>query len=55
MKICDVYGKFCNRAGEGVACALLMSLSFVVLASISAFSLFRLYGSNKSGKQGSMW
>uniref|UniRef100_A0A7N0URT7 CASP-like protein n=1 Tax=Kalanchoe fedtschenkoi TaxID=63787 RepID=A0A7N0URT7_KALFE len=55
MKICDLYGKFCNQVGEGVACALLVSLSFVVLASISAFSLFRLYGGGESGQDGSTW
>ncbi|CAM8908011.1 unnamed protein product [Rhodiola kirilowii] len=55
MEICQLFGKFCNQVGEGVACAMLVSLSFVVLASISAFSLFRLYGKGKSGKHGSTW
>ncbi|GER56331.1 CASP-like protein GSVIVT00013502001 [Striga asiatica] len=48
MKICDMYGKFCNQIGEGIATGLLMSLSMVVLSAISAFGLFRLYGENKS-------
>ncbi|XP_057499354.1 CASP-like protein 2B1 [Actinidia eriantha] len=48
MKICNMYGKFCNRVGEGIASALFASLSMVVLSGISAFSLFRLYGGNKS-------
>lgn len=48
MKICDMYGKFCNQVGEGLASAFLASLSMVVLSCISAFSLFRLYnGGNK--------
>ncbi|KAF5742851.1 CASP-like protein 2B2 [Tripterygium wilfordii] len=48
MKICNMYGKFCNQVGEGLASAFLASLSMVVLSGISAFSLFRLYGSSKS-------
>ncbi|XWS15461.1 hypothetical protein CRYUN_Cryun34aG0002800 [Craigia yunnanensis] len=54
MKICSMYGKFCNQIGEGIAIALLVSLSMVVLSCISAFSLFRLYGSNKA-KNNSGW
>ncbi|PQP96252.1 CASP-like protein 2B1 [Prunus yedoensis var. nudiflora] len=48
MKICHMYDKFCNQVGEGIASALLVSLSTVVLSCISAFNLFRLYGGNKS-------
>ncbi|VVA30661.1 PREDICTED: CASP [Prunus dulcis] len=48
MKICNMYDKFCNQVGEGIASALLVSLSTVVLSCISAFNLFRLYGGNKS-------
>lgn len=47
IKICDMYGKFCNQVAEGFASALVVSLSMVALSCISAFSLFRLYGSNK--------
>ncbi|GAV59872.1 DUF588 domain-containing protein [Cephalotus follicularis] len=47
MKICNMYGKFCNQVGEGVLSALLVSLSMVALSCISAFGLFRLYGSSK--------
>ncbi|CAL0301093.1 unnamed protein product [Lupinus luteus] len=47
MKICDMYGKFCNQVGEGVVCAFVVSLSMMILSCISAFSLFRLYGANK--------
>ncbi|XP_031273488.1 CASP-like protein 2B1 [Pistacia vera] len=54
MKLCDMYGKFCNQVGEGIASALLVSLSMVVLSCISAFSLFRLYGGIKS-KNGGRW
>ncbi|OAY43443.1 CASP-like protein 2B1 [Manihot esculenta] len=54
MKICNMYGKFCNQVGEGIASAFLVSLSMVVLSCISAFSLFRLYGANK-GKGSSRW
>ncbi|KAJ4704073.1 CASP-like protein [Melia azedarach] len=54
MKICNMYGKFCNQVGEGIASALLVSLSMVVMSCISAFSLFRLYGGSKS-KNGGRW
>ncbi|KAH1243866.1 CASP-like protein 2B1 [Glycine max] len=48
MKVCNMYGKFCNQMGEGIASAFVVSLSMVVLSCISAFSLFRLYGTNKN-------
>ncbi|XP_073028679.1 CASP-like protein 2B1 [Primulina eburnea] len=50
MKICSMYGKFCNQIAEGIASSLLVSLSMVVMSAISAFSLFRLYENNKLGK-----
>ncbi|KAK2652732.1 hypothetical protein Ddye_012588 [Dipteronia dyeriana] len=52
MKICNLYGKFCNQVGEGIASALLASLSMVLLSCISSFSLFRLYGGGSRGKNG---
>ncbi|XP_044460816.1 CASP-like protein 2B1 [Mangifera indica] len=52
MKLCDMYGKFCNQVGEGIASALVVSLSMVALSSISAFSLFRLYGGSRSKNGG---
>ncbi|KAK7262089.1 hypothetical protein RJT34_29649 [Clitoria ternatea] len=48
MKVCNLYGKFCNQMGGGVASAFVVSLSMVVLSCISAFTLFRLYGRNKN-------
>ncbi|KAL1804141.1 hypothetical protein ACET3Z_032788 [Daucus carota] len=54
MKICNMYGKFCNQIGEGIASSVLVSLSMVVLSAISAFSLFRLYGENKA-KNNARW
>lgn len=48
MKICNMYGKFCNQVGEGIASSLIVSISMIILSGISAFSLFRLYGENKS-------
>jgi uncharacterized protein (TIGR01569 family) len=54
MKICTMYGKFCNQVGEGVASALFASISMVLLSGISGFSLFRLYGGNK-GKSSGGW
>lgn len=52
MKLCDMYGKFCNQVGEGIASALVVSLSMVALSCISAFSLFRLYGGSRSKNGG---
>ncbi|KAL9254042.1 CASP-like protein [Drosera capensis] len=51
IKLCNMYGKFCNQAGEGVASAVVVTLSMAIVSSISAYSLFRLYGRNK--RQGS--
>ncbi|CAA7020332.1 unnamed protein product [Microthlaspi erraticum] len=48
MKICTIYGKFCNQIGEGIATALLASIGMVLVSCISALSLFRLYGRNKA-------
>lgn len=48
MKICTIYGKFCNQVGEGIATALLASIGMVLISCISALSLFRLYGRNKA-------
>ncbi|XP_071725155.1 CASP-like protein 2B1 [Rutidosis leptorrhynchoides] len=47
MKICNMYGKFCNQVGEGIASTVLVSLSMVILSALSALSLFRLYGDSK--------
>lgn len=54
MKICNMYLKFCNQVGEGIAGALVVSIAMVFLSAISAFSLFRLYGDNK-GKNNESW
>ncbi|KAL4562961.1 hypothetical protein LXL04_026992 [Taraxacum kok-saghyz] len=51
MKICDMYGKFCNQVGEGIASSVVVGLSMVVVSGLSAFSLFRLYGGNKGGRK----
>jgi len=53
MKICNLYGKFCTQVGEGLASAFIVSLSMVTLSCVSAFNLFRLYGSNKGKNTGS--
>ncbi|XP_028754985.1 CASP-like protein 2B1 [Neltuma alba] len=49
MRVCNMYGKFCKQVGEGMACALVVSMSMVVLSCVSAFSLFRLYGGHHKG------
>ncbi|XP_075478268.1 CASP-like protein 2B1 [Primulina tabacum] len=55
MKICIMYGKFCNQIAEGISSSLLVSLSMVVMSAISAFSLFRLYENNKLEKGNRRW
>ncbi|KAM5588908.1 CASP-like protein 2B1 [Rosa sericea] len=54
MKICNMYDKFCNQVGEGIASAVLVGLSAILISCISAFNLFRLYGGNKN-KSSSRW
>lgn len=46
MKVCNLYGRFCNQVGEGIASSVIVSLGMIALSGISAFSLFRLYGKN---------
>ncbi|CAM9000676.1 unnamed protein product [Rhodiola kirilowii] len=48
LKLCEVFGKYCNRIGEGIACGLLVCFGMVAISAISAFNLFRLYGGKKS-------
>ncbi|KAF5187800.1 Casp-like protein [Thalictrum thalictroides] len=54
MQICNMYGKFCTQVGEGIASALIVSLSMVSLSCLSAFNLFRLYGGTKE-KNNERW
>lgn len=54
MQICNMYEKFCNQVGEGIATALLASIGMVLVSCFSAFGLFRLYGGNKV-RQSSWW
>ncbi|WZZ35440.1 hypothetical protein YC2023_018841 [Brassica napus] len=44
MKVCNMFGKFCNRGAGGVASAMIASFAMVLVSCISAFSLFCLYG-----------
>lgn len=55
MKVCDMYGKFCNQSGEGIASSVVAWLGMVIVSGISAFSLFRLYGGNKGTKTNAGW
>ncbi|KAL5210391.1 hypothetical protein ABZP36_006014 [Zizania latifolia] len=52
MKTCHLYKRFCAQAGGGVACAIAASVNMVGVALLSAFNLFRLYGSGKGGAGG---
>ncbi|KAG1342160.1 CASP-like protein 2B1 [Cocos nucifera] len=53
MKLCNLYRKFCSRVGEGILSSFVVSLGMVSLSALSAFNLFRLYGSNKGKSRGS--
>jgi hypothetical protein len=44
MGICALYGAFCRQAGAGVVSAVAAGLAAVLLSFLSAFNLFRLYG-----------
>ncbi|CAN6351855.1 unnamed protein product [Urochloa humidicola] len=48
MGICDMYGAFCRQAGGGLASAAAAGVAAVLLAFLSAFNLFRLYGGGDS-------
>ncbi|CAL4913074.1 unnamed protein product [Urochloa decumbens] len=50
MKTCHLYKRFCAQAGGAVACAVAVSLNMVCISLLSAFNLFRLYGSGKGRK-----
>ncbi|CAM0949767.1 unnamed protein product [Alopecurus aequalis] len=50
MGICGLYGAFCRQVGVAIACAIVAVLATALLASFSAFNLFRLYGGRRSGK-----
>ncbi|KAL3614934.1 hypothetical protein CASFOL_040595 [Castilleja foliolosa] len=50
MQICNMYGKFCNQVGEGIASGLLVSISMVVLSAISGFSVCFVCMAIKKGK-----
>ncbi|XP_010505095.1 PREDICTED: CASP-like protein 2B2 [Camelina sativa] len=54
MKVCDMYGKFCNQVGEGIASSLFACVGMVLVSCISAFGVFRLYGGSKT-RQSSRW
>ncbi|CAN6334177.1 unnamed protein product [Urochloa humidicola] len=47
MGICSMYGAFCRQAGGGIASAVAAGVAAVLLAFLSAFNLFRLYGGDK--------
>lgn len=43
MKLCNKFTRFCFQIGGALACAYLASFLLILVASISAFNLFRLY------------
>jgi len=44
MKVCFLYEKFCHQIGEGLVSTFLVSLSLAIVSGMSAYHLFRLYG-----------
>ena len=59
MGICGLYGAFCRQVGVAIACAVVAVLATTLLASFSAFNLFRLYGGRGKGssttRNGATW
>ncbi|KAM0828853.1 hypothetical protein ACQ4PT_067272 [Festuca glaucescens] len=59
MGICGLYGAFCRQVSVALACAVVAVLATVLLASFSAFNLFRLYGGGCKGsspaRNGAAW
>ncbi|XXG51630.1 hypothetical protein AAC387_Pa03g0157 [Persea americana] len=47
MKLCNIYTRFCEQIGGGLACGLLGSLLMAAVSSISAFHLFRAHTTSK--------
>ncbi|GLT80386.1 hypothetical protein SLA2020_518280 [Shorea laevis] len=43
MKLCNKFTRFCYQIGGALGCAYIASLMLAMVASISAFNLFRLY------------
>jgi uncharacterized protein (TIGR01569 family) len=50
MGICGLYGAFCRQVTVALACAVVAVLATALLASFSAFNLFRLYGRRRGCK-----
>ncbi|XP_078163418.1 CASP-like protein 2C1 [Carex rostrata] len=42
-KLCNIYTRFCVQVGGSLFCGFMASLSMVLLSSVSAYQLFRLY------------
>ncbi|WOL17370.1 CASP-like protein 2C1 [Canna indica] len=42
-RLCNIYTRFCVEIGGGLFCGLVASLAMAIVASISAYHLFRLY------------
>ncbi|KAH9305026.1 hypothetical protein KI387_009430, partial [Taxus chinensis] len=51
IKVCVYFKRFCFQTGGGVVMGFLAGVSMVVLSGMSAYNLFRLYGSNSRSSQ----
>ncbi|GKV47049.1 hypothetical protein SLEP1_g53988 [Rubroshorea leprosula] len=47
MKLCNKFTRFCFQIGGAICCAYIASIILILVASISAFNLFRLYSPKK--------
>ncbi|XP_047308721.1 CASP-like protein 2C1 [Impatiens glandulifera] len=47
MKLCNKFTRFCYQIGGALLCGYVACLLMIVVSSISAFNLFRLYSPNK--------
>ncbi|XP_011069901.1 CASP-like protein 2C1 isoform X2 [Sesamum indicum] len=43
MKLCNRYTRFCIQIGGALACGVIAAILTVIISSISAYALFRLY------------
>lgn len=44
MKICDMYGKFCNQVGEGIASSVFVCASMVIVSASLVYRHLASFG-----------
>ncbi|KAL8137269.1 hypothetical protein V2J09_003270 [Rumex salicifolius] len=53
IKLCGMFGKYCNQEAGGIVFALIGCLCAAIISSISGYGLFRLFRGNKGEISGS--